>query len=195
MSRTVYIGIDPGMHGAIAVRGNGGIWIYDIPLTSSKVLSGNNAKEQTDIDIDKLKRVVTSILNKTRGCQVVTVCEHSAGMAYMPTTVRGGYHDNALSAFKKGYGFGVIRTVFAVAGIPFDLTPRPGDWKRTLQLTNSKLTYSQKKNKARVKAIELFPMLQDAFKRVKDSDRAEALLLTVWAEKQRIRFTKWTTNN
>ena len=186
MTRTVYIGIDPGMHGAIAVRGNGGIWIYDIPVTTSSVLSGNNAKEQTDIDIDKLKRVVTSILNKIQGCQVITVCEHSAGMAYLPTSQRGGYHDNAHSAFKKGYGFGVLRAVFAVAGIPFDFTPRPGDWKRTLQLTDSNLTYNQKKNKARVKAIELFPMLQDALKRVKDSDRAEALLLTVWAEKQQI---------
>ena len=186
-SKTVYIGIDPGMHGAIAVRGNGGIWIYDIPVTTSAVLSGNNAKEQTDIDIYKLKQIVTSILNKTRGCQVITVCEHSAGMAYMPTQQRRAYHDSSQSAFKKGYGFGVVRAVFAVAGIPFDLTPRPGDWKRRMELTDSKLTYNQKKNKARVKAIELFPMLQDALKRVKDSDRAEALLLTVWAEKQRIR--------
>ena len=187
MSRTVYIGIDPGMHGAIAVRGNGGIWIYDIPVTTSAVLSGNNAKEQTDIDIYKLVQIVTSILNKTRGCQIITTCEHSAGMAYTPTTQRGGYHDNALSAFKKGYGFGVIRTVFAVAGIPFDLTPRPGDWKRRMDLTDSNLTYAQKKDKARMKAIELFPALQDALKRVKDSDRADALLLTVWAEKQSFR--------
>jgi len=184
MTRIVYIGIDPGMEGAIVVRGNGGIWIYDIPTTTSKVLSGNNVKKQTDLDIAKLHKIVNAILNKTRGCQVVTVCEHSAGMAYTPTTARGGYHDNALSAFKKGYGFGVIRTVFAVAGIPFDFTPRPGDWKRALKLTDSKLTYRQKKNKARERAIELFPTLQDALKRVEDSDRAEALLLTVWAEQK-----------
>lgn len=184
MTRIVYIGIDPGMHGAIAVRGNGGIWIYDIPLTSSKVLSGNNVKEQTDIDINQLNRIVRSILSKTQGCQVVIACEHSAGMAYTPTTQREGYHDNAHSAFKKGYGFGVLRAVFAVAGLPFDLTPRPGDWKRRLKLTDSGLTYNQKKDKARVKAIELFPALQNALKRKKDSDRAEALLLTVWAEKK-----------
>lgn len=185
-SRTVYIGIDPGMHGAIAVRGNGGIWIYDIPLTSSKVLSGNNVKEQTDIDINQLNRIVRSILSKTQGCQVVIACEHSAGMAYAATANRERHHDSPKTAWKIGYNFGVIRTVFAVAGIPFDLTPRPGDWKRWMELTDSKLTYNQKKNKARAKAIELFPMLQDALKRVKDSDRAEALLLTVWAEKQRI---------
>lgn len=180
------IGIDPGMSGAIAVRSQGWIWIYDIPTVRTSKATANNKREQNDYNFQALHEIICSIANHLKdGEQVTVVCEYSAGMAFKKTRFREERSDDSKTAWKIGYGFGVVRALFALYGLDFTYTPRPGDWKRKLKLTDSSLTYTQKKEKARLEAIRLFPELEKYLKRKKDSDRAEALLLTVWAEMKR----------
>ena len=179
------VGIDPGMKGAIAVRCEGWTRLYDIPTMKAATVSGNNKRVQNDIDIKSLINIVANInACWTDRPEIVVVCEHSAGLAFTSNVERGAHFDNSKTAFKKGYNFGIIRAVFTCYGLPFTHTPRPGDWKRLLKLTDAKLTYTQKKEKARLEAIRLFPALEQFLRHKKDADRAEALLLTVWAEKK-----------
>ncbi len=181
----LFIGIDPGMAGAIAVRYGSQMLLYDIPTKDTTTVSGNNRKSQTDIDIDGLVRILDSLKefrSRFNSPEAIVVCEHSAGMALTSNAVREAHFDNSKTAWKKGYNFGVIRALFHVNGLEFAYTPRPGDWKRKLGLTDSSLSYGEKKEMARLEAIRLFPAMEQHLRRKKDSDRAEALLLTVWAE-------------
>lgn len=182
--RTVYIGIDPGMHGAVALRCEKEVTLFDIMTVKSKTISGNNVKEMSDIDIMGVVSLVNQIRQIAGAAKIVAVCEYSAGMAYTANRFEAAHHDSPKSAWKTGYNFGVIRAIFHANGIPFRATPRPGDWKRFMRLTDSTLTYNDKKEKARQMAIEMFPDAAWQLKRKKDSDRAEALLLTVWAERK-----------
>ena len=182
--QTVYIGIDPGMHGAVALRCEQTVTLFDIPTVKSKTITGNTVKETSDIDIMGVVALVNQIRRIAGAARIVAVCEYSAGMAYTATANRERHHDSPKTAWKTGYNFGVIRAVFHVNGMPFKATPRPGDWKRFMRLTDSSLTYNDKKEKARQMAIEMFPDAAEQLKRKRDSDRAEALLLTVWAERK-----------
>lgn len=177
------IGIDPGMKGAIAVQCCGRVRLFDIPTCKDKSISGNNKNKQSDIDINEMIKIILNIkVYWIDYPKIIVVCEHSSGMAFGSTQVREAHFDNSKTAWKKGYNFGIIRALFHGYGMPFTATPRPGDWKRKLGLTDSTLTYEQKKEKSRLEALRLFPSLMQHLKRKKDSDRAEALLLTVWAE-------------
>lgn len=178
MSKTYLVGIDPGMKGAIAVRCGSTVKIYDIPTT--KDVNG-----KTEVDFRKLAEIVKSIADlKTDGVRIFVVCEMSQGMAFTSNAVRSAHHDDSITAWKKGYNYGVIKTMFHAYNLPFTATPQPSVWKRDLKLSDGKLIYHQKKEKSRQEAIRLFPELKEQLKRVKDSDRAEALLLTVWAERK-----------
>lgn len=178
------IGIDPGISGAIVVRSqNQHVWMYDIPTTVTNSITGNNAKTQRSIDISELAKIVMRIKsNWSDSGKIIVVCEHSGGMAFTGNKVRSSYNDSAITAWKKGYYFGVVHALFHNFGMPFTCTPRPKDWKRKMGLADSSLTYPQKKEKARLKAIELHPKLEPFLKRKKDADRAEALLLIDWYE-------------
>ena len=173
------IGIDPGMHGAIAVRyKNGHVTIYDIPTCK-------DADGKSDIDLNRLRLTLKTIHDGLPAGEPVTVvCEKSMGMSFHADQFRGERHDDSKTAWKIGYNFGIIKAFFSLYLLPFTVTPRPSDWKRHMGLSDGNLTYDEKKNKARMRAIELFPEHQESLKRKKDADRAEALLLTVWAERR-----------
>lgn len=178
------IGIDPGTSGAIVVRGkNQHVWMYDIPTMTTDSITGNNVKKQRSIDISELIRIVMRIKsNWADSGKIIVVCEYSAGMAFTGNRVRAAYNDSVITAWKKGYNFGVVHALFHNFGMPFTCTPRPNDWKRKMGLIDSTLTYPQKKEKARLRAIDLHPTLEPFLKRKKDADRAEALLLIDWYE-------------
>ena len=174
------IGIDPGKEGAIVATyiDDEGQYRISFADTPTKV----NRDGKRDYDINAILQHFIG-LKKLAGLEKVTiVIEGSQGMAYTPTATRGSYHDRPKTAFEKGRGFGILETAIVAAGLEITYVPRPGNWKRKLGLTDSKLTYQQKKEKARLKAIELFPQASNSLARKKDSDRAEALLLTVWGE-------------
>lgn len=190
----IFIGIDPGKSGAIAIRTEDGKFrIYDIPtievvesITKSKIKTRAKSKTKTRAkkkrlyDLSGLKTIFAELGRTVRGKSVIVVCEYSMGMAFQATGVRGSYHDSAHTAYEKGRGFGILETFALIYDMPINATVRPNDWKRALKLTNPNLTYKEKKDVARLFAIERHPELEQHLKRKKDDGRAEAVLLVDW---------------
>ncbi len=77
------------------------------------------------------------------------------------------------SAFKFGFGFGMIRGVLAATGVPLHLVPA-GKWKRAHGLDADT-------EKSRALALRLWPTRSDLFGCKRDHSRAEAALLARYA--------------
>lgn len=182
----MYIGIDPGKSGAIAVYNDRDrkYDVYDMPTLEVKKKVGKKVKKTRDYDLAKLVVIFDEIQSRAKwhpNGEVIVVCEGSSGMAFTPTMARGAYHESAKTAFEKGRGIGIILAFTHLFGIPITVTVRPNEWKRALHMANSKLTYKEKKDVSRQFATDLHPELIKLFKRKKDDGRAEAVLLTDWA--------------
>lgn len=181
----MYIGIDPGKNGAIAVYNDreGQIEVYDMPTVQVKKKSGKKVKKTRDYDLAKLVVIFDEIHSRAKwhpNGEVIVVLEGSSGMAFTPTMARDAYHESAKTAFEKGRGTGIIEAFTHIFRIPITVTVRPNDWKRALHMANSKLTYKEKKSVSRQFATDLHPELAKLFKRIKDDGRAEAVLLIDW---------------
>ena len=85
-------------------------------------------------------------------------------------------HDGHVGAFKFGKNFGQWRAILKCLGIP-TIEVTPAEWKRTIP----PLPIEDKKRKAVAWCIELFPGAENFLTRLKDADRAEALLLARYA--------------
>lgn len=179
-NQVIYIGIDPGMEGAICVRIGDRIELYDIP--TQKV----NGK--SDIDFFALAKILKPFQAAFKTAKVFVCCEGSSGMSFKKSKFRESHYDDSLTAWKKGYCFGVLKTIFHAYNLPFTATPQPSVWKRDMKLSDGNLTYPEKKEKSRLEAIRLFPELEPKLKRKKDADRAEALLLSLWMERKRLHY-------
>lgn len=145
---TTFIGVDPGLSGAIAIIHDGSYAVYDIPTMakgSGTVKSEINAKGMADI----LRRHVNS---------------PPQAMLERVNAMPG---QGVASVFSLGDSFGVCRAVLACQSIP-TLYITPTTWKKHYKLTSDK-------EEARALAIKLFPNAELYLK--KHIDRAEALLI------------------
>lgn len=144
------ISIDPGLDGAIAVL-EGGVpsSIYDMPTKTEKT--------RREICPERLAEIITSHLD---GNTTVVVIEKVGGS---PRMAPG-------AAFNFGEGFGMARGVCAALLVPhFLLTPQK--WKAVHGLTG------KDKDASRQLALSKYPEHAEWFKRKKDTDRAEAILI------------------
>lgn len=180
---TVIIGIDPGKSGAIAVKSNGRYSVFDIPTMTVISGRGKNLKKGVDYDIPALHALLVSLVCMARRIEpIYAVVERAEAVTYGATSSRGSYHNSAQTNFSKGRGYGIIEAVLQINSIPIIASPRPGDWKRGLGLTDSSKAYVDKKESSRLMALDLCPELADRLSRKKDNGRAEALLLIEWLE-------------
>jgi crossover junction endodeoxyribonuclease RuvC len=108
----VFIGIDPGQSGAMAVIGDG----FDtaIPFSESAYL-------KTLVDLDA-KRTIA-------GTELFAIVEHVGPMPKQGVS----------STFKFGMNFGWIQGLLYAIGIPFELV-RPQKWKKAFSCTSDKNT-------------------------------------------------------
>lgn len=182
---TVIIGIDPGKSGAIAVKSNDKYNVYDIPTMTVISGKGKNLKKSVDYDIPALHKLLVSLVCVVRRIEpTYAVVERAEAVTYGATSARGSYHNSAQTNFSKGRGYGIIEAVLQINSVPIIASPRPGDWKRGLGLTDSSKAYTDKKEASRLMALDLYPELADKLRRKKDNGRAEALLLIEWLELQ-----------
>lgn len=148
-----YVGIDPGLTGAVGlVEDTGGANVWDLPT----VASGKGVvKRELDPDtlLPLLKRIRADL----------AVLERTSAMP----------GQGVASMFSMGTTRGIILCALAAAG-----TPRrevaPATWKRHFNLIGAE------KDMSRRLAIQRFPALAAQLARVKDHNRAEALLLALW---------------
>jgi hypothetical protein len=157
---TAYIGIDPGAEGAIAV-----LW----PSGASDGSVGEiaffdmNGSDHDLIDFLRDQKIRASVY----GHQIAAVLENvnSFGMGRQ-------------SAFKFGGAWRGVRVALIALGIPLIAEPTAAQWK--LRIFGSTIKGFDKKalkTASRDKARQLFPWAARDLARVKDADRAEALLL------------------
>jgi len=152
---TYYLGIDPGLHGAIAIFDplkRFPVAVLDMPLVK--------ATKKSKARINKVE--LASIFDRHAKTIKRVVLEDVHSMPGQGIS----------STFKFGHGVGILEGV--IASLKLDLLKvTPAVWKKQFQL-------GKNKTDSRMKTIELFPLHADLFARAKDDGRSEALLLAVY---------------
>ena len=158
---TAFVGIDPGLSGAIArLDGvSGEVRIEDVPTFEIK----RNGKAKREIDYHSLARILDD-MTKEPGTRIVIELVSS-----MPG-------QGVSSVFAFGKAFGVLIGVSAATFCPIEFVS-PAKWKREMGVTASK-------DGSRAKASMMFPRYSDMWRRAKDDGRAEALLIALYASRQ-----------
>lgn len=153
------VGIDVGLQGAIAFMLDGELVnVEDLPHVDVAHGKGSRKELSPELFHDRL-------LDAERRIDLAVLEDVNAfGMG-------------RTSAYRFGFGCGLIRGVLAASGIRTK-TVAPSKWKRDL-----KLPVRADKTLSRAEAIRLFPMKSSFFGRVKDDGRADAALLCEWARR------------
>lgn len=156
MTMRVTFGIDPGLTGAIAVLGDGEVQcILDMPVME--------VGKHNEVDAKLLARYLRESREANSGAYF-SACLERVG-------ARPG--DGGTSAFRFGEGFGKVKSVLEVMGIPF-VMPVPAQWKRYYGLIG------KEKDESRQLALKRFPGAAHRMQRKKDHGRAEAALLALY---------------
>jgi crossover junction endodeoxyribonuclease RuvC len=160
-----YLGIDPGLSGALAVIGPDGSHVWDTPV----ITVANGKKHRREYVLAAMRTLVWDAAPPPSGQQhgvgeVVAVIE---AVSPMPK-------EGVVSAYRMGYGAGLWHGLLELLGVPFRIV-HPATWKKAEGLTGKDKAYS------RLEASRRFPGLE--LGRVKDHGRAEALLLADYARK------------
>lgn len=163
-AETLYVGIDPGLDGAVAAISNEAVvGIWDTPsleIKSNAKTKSGKAKTRRVYVPSQMTKILKDLIDKYR----VAVClelVHS-----MPK-------QGVASQFSLGRGMGLWEGIVAALSIPI-YQVAPTKWKKTMGLKGDD------KNASIVQACQLFPEAAGYFTRKKDHGRAEALLLAVY---------------
>lgn len=153
----IYIGIDPGLSGAIAFLDtqNGSLDIVDMPAV--EVL--RNGKKKREVSAQMLAGLIRS---RTNGRPVSAALERVNAM-------RG---QGVSSVFSFGRSSGIIEGVIAALNFPLTLVT-PQRWQKEVGVRGGK-------DGSRLRAAELFPANASSFSRVKDDGRSDAALIAFW---------------
>jgi crossover junction endodeoxyribonuclease RuvC len=148
------LGVDPGLNGALALRFENDIEIFDIPTHQITV----NRKKKQQIDLYAFANWIDIHRNTIK----YAIIEN-------PHSMPG---QGVSSSFNFGFTCGVAQAMIASALIPIHLV-RPVTWKKQLGL-------SKDKDACRLRASERFPKYSELWQLVKHDGRAEATLLTLY---------------
>ena len=134
----LYIGIDPGQSGGIA-------YVY-----------GDDATQTCAIKMPATERDIwLHLCNNDKGSTRLVI--EKVG----PARGKDGRKQGVTSAFNFGRNYGVLRGCIVASGIPFDeVSPRK--WQKEFGLVfpgSMGLTITEKKNRHKAKAQQLFPHL------------------------------------
>jgi len=153
---TAYVGIDPGITGAVAVIPERleSPMITDVPTYT-------NRKGKTEYDFYKMYKMLGKL---SQEYEVHLCLEKQQAM-----TMQG-----VSSTFSIGRGYGAWEALCWATTPNFQIVS-PRKWKRFLGLTSDKDT-------SRELAITYFPGMMPLLKRKKDHNRAEALLLAYYSK-------------
>ena len=152
----VIIGIDPGISGSICFFQDGKIIdVIEMPIMTE----GKKNKKQVNgsqIFNEILKRIEN--IDKKN---IKVVIEQVSAMPGQGVT----------SMFNFGQSFGVLKGICSALQLPLYFV-RPAKWKKYFNLINSE------KDASRTKAIEVFPYFSNQLSRKKDSNKADAILIS-----------------
>ena len=163
----VYIGIDPGVTGAMAgiITPAGAAptvqVVRDLPVITRTFGKGN------ELDVIELDRMLgwAQIMQG----DAFVILEQAAPM-------NKGAKPGVMSAWRSGELNGALRALLRLRGIRHHLV-LPATWKRCMGLLG------KDKDASRSRAIEMFPACTEHLARKKDHNRAEAILLAEYGRR------------
>jgi crossover junction endodeoxyribonuclease RuvC len=156
---TVYIGIDPGLTGAVAVITDEGVEVFDTPT----------------VKVKREEYLEAEMVDTIRGIQ--SACPPPAFAVIEGQQAMPG--QGLSSALRLGLGWGLWRMALSALSIPYEHVT-PAKWKRNMGIPGG-----ADKDASRLMAQQLFPTLVSELKRKKDHGRADAVLLAEWLRRQR----------
>ena len=150
------IGIDPGITGSICFFEDGKIIdVVEMP----NMAEGKKNKRQ--VNGAQIYHEISKRIKNIEKKDIKVVIEQVAAMPGQGVT----------SMFNFGQSFGVLKGICAAMQIPMYFV-RPAKWKKYFNLINSE------KDASRTKAIEIFPHFSTQLSRKKDSNKADAILIS-----------------
>jgi crossover junction endodeoxyribonuclease RuvC len=158
-----YLGIDPGLTGAVACIFHDGPIVTTVLPVMSNVKAAERGRKRTHLNARELAALLGAF--DPLRCQVF--------LEYTQAGMKG-----ALANYSLGHSSGIIMGVLSALGFSYELV-RPQEWKKEFGLLK------MQKDASRTMAQQLFPSVNLA--RKKDEGRAEALLIAEWGRRQRTR--------
>jgi len=150
------IGIDPGITGAICFFENGKIIeVIEMP----NMAEGKKNKKQVNG-----AQIVNEIIKRIKNLDKKNIKVIIEQVAAMPG-------QGVTSMFNFGQSFGVLKGICSALQLPMYFV-RPAKWKKYFNLINSE------KDASRTKAIEVFPYFSSQLARKKDTNKADAILIS-----------------
>jgi crossover junction endodeoxyribonuclease RuvC len=164
------IGIDPGIHGAVALVADDAAYVVDTPTLERKV--GRKIRRRVNV-IELADALTTFALPGT-----VAYVERAQASPRMGVS----------SSFAYGEAFGMVVGVLAHLHIETRFVS-PSVWKREMGLVKPGARElgrdeEREKGSALELARKLYPQLADKLARAKDDGRADALLIAHWGCEQ-----------
>lgn len=157
----IYIGIDPGLDGAIAILSPGSVEVYDTPTITVQ----GTKKKKRHYDMDAMLQLIPS------GPGFNAIIEEVHAMPGQGVT----------SMFSMGFGLGAWHMLLRANGLSTTRV-EPRRWKSEFGLI------SKDKNGSILRAKELFPQADITLK--KHDGRAEALLMAEYLRRTLARGDK-----
>jgi crossover junction endodeoxyribonuclease RuvC len=153
----IYLGIDPGLSGAICVFNmtEGSIDIIDMPTVEVT----RNAKSKREVSAQLLSSEISNALLKGRA---VAFLERVGAMPGQGVT----------SVFSFGRSVGIVEGVLASFDIPTTIVP-PAVWQKAVGVRGGK-------DGSRERAMQIFPAAAPLFARKKDDGRSDAALIAYY---------------
>tara|TARA_B100001559_G_C16246559_1_gene504935 strand:+ start:191 stop:682 length:492 start_codon:yes stop_codon:yes gene_type:complete len=150
------IGIDPGISGSICFFQDGEIQeVIEMPTMAE----GKKNKKQ--VNSSQIYNEITQRIKKIDKKNIKVVIEQVSAMPGQGVT----------SMFNFGQSFGVLKGICSAMSLPVYYV-RPAKWKKYFNLINSE------KDASRTRAIEIFPYFSAQLSRKKDSNKADAILIS-----------------
>jgi crossover junction endodeoxyribonuclease RuvC len=169
----VYIGIDPGVTGAVAYIASGQlageVTVADTP-TIMMTTAGKRRRQHDEHGMADILRSARSI----SGGDAIAYIEWAQPFAARDE--EGRPRQGVVSMFSYGDGFGLWRGMLVGLAIPY-VKVRPQEWKRWMLRGQG----GRDKNVSRAVAQQLFPLCD--FGRKKDAGRAEAALIAEYGRR------------
>lgn len=180
---TVYLGIDPGAGGGLAVIDGTRVRLTPMPATEKDLWEWFEIWDPLLDPEEPLS--VHACLEQVGGYlkPVGTAAEATA------TGWAGGGAANGTAMFRFGTSYGALRMALTAAGIPWELAT-PAKWQRALGIPSRKKseTRTQHKNKLKSLAQRLYPQAKVTLQ------TADALLLAEYARRSRLGYGRISTN-
>ena len=159
-----FIGIDPGITGAIAyISLDGTIKFIDCPTTTTTSKAAGKSKSKAKLNPTLMATELSQLVNPNS----IIIIENIHAMP----------GQGVASMFNFGMGYGIWLGIIAALNIPVELIT-PQAWKKYFGLIGTN------KDASREKALQLFPSQSQELKLKKHHGRADALLLAEYLRRR-----------